>query len=71
LWLGSLAYGPQWSALALAIGAGAIAQVIVEVGSYLVRSTQRQGRSWLSISAVSGLTFGIVIMYTTALFVKV
>jgi hypothetical protein len=31
LWFGSLAYAPQWSAFALAIGAGAIAQVIVEV----------------------------------------
>ena len=42
MWLGSLAYAPQWSALALAIGAGAILQVIVEVGAYLMR-TQPEG----------------------------
>jgi zinc transporter ZupT len=71
LWLGSLAYAPQWSALALAIGAGAIAQVVVEVGAYLVRSAERQGRAWLSPGTVGGLTSGIVIMYVTAMFVKV
>ncbi|MEI9899665.1 MAG: metal transporter [Hyphomicrobium sp.] len=42
LWIGSLAYEPQWSALALAVGAGAILQVIVEVSSYLAR--QNGGR---------------------------
>jgi zinc transporter ZupT len=71
LWLGSLAYAPQWSALALAIGAGAIAQVIVEVGAYLIRSAERQGRAWLSAATVGGLTSGIIIMYVTAMFVKV
>ncbi|HEX2136053.1 MAG TPA: metal transporter, partial [Microvirga sp.] len=34
MWLGSLAHSPHWSALALAVGAGAILQVIVEVGAY-------------------------------------
>ena len=38
MWIGSLAYAPQWSALALAIGAGAILQVIVEVGALLMRN---------------------------------
>ncbi len=37
LWIGSLAFAPQWSALALAIGAGAILQVIVEVTVLLRR----------------------------------
>ncbi|UVC14007.1 hypothetical protein IHQ72_25460 [Mesorhizobium onobrychidis] len=54
MWLGSLAYAPQWSALALAIGAGAILQVIVEVGAYLMRRSQKgldaflhaAGRAW-------------------------
>ena len=35
LWLGSLAVAPQWSAFALAVGAGAILQVMIEVGAYL------------------------------------
>ena len=37
LWIGSLAYAPQWSALALAVGAGAILQVIVELVSMQMR----------------------------------
>ena len=47
MWFGSLAYSPQWAALALAIGAGAILQVIVEVGVYLWRLDERwkPGRS--------------------------
>ncbi len=32
MWLGSLAVSPHWAALALAVGAGAILQVMVEVG---------------------------------------
>ena len=43
LWIGSLAFAPQWSALALAIGAGAILQVIVEV-TVLLRSGRGRAR---------------------------
>src|SRR3546814_16194814 len=35
VWLGSFAFSPHWAALALGAGAGAIAQVIVEVGAFL------------------------------------
>ncbi len=70
IWLGSLSYAPHWAALALAIGAGAILQVIVEVGGYLKR---RAGPSeaWFTPSTLAGLTLGIAIMYVTAIFVKV
>ena len=47
LWIGSLAFAPQWSALALAIGAGAILQVIVEV-TLLLRSGRTIGRAVLA-----------------------
>ena len=53
LWIGSLAYAPQWSALALAIGAGAILQVIVEVGAYLMRADGRGAAALLSPPAAS------------------
>ena len=43
MWLGSLAISPQWSALALAVGAGAILQVIIEVAAYLVRGFEVSG----------------------------
>jgi zinc transporter ZupT len=71
MWLGSLAYSPQWSALALAIGAGAILQVIIEVGAYLVRSDTRWTTSSVPISVIAGLAVGVSVMYVTAVLVKV
>jgi hypothetical protein len=60
LWIGSLAYAPQWSALALAIGAGAILQVIVEVTLLLARGSGQTPRSILAPSAMAGLAAGVV-----------
>jgi ZIP family zinc transporter len=71
LWIGSLAYAPQWSALALAIGAGAILQVIVEVGSMLARERAEGSRALLQPSAVAGLAVGVGVMYVTAMLVKI
>lgn len=71
IWLGSLTYAPHWSALALAIGAGAILQVVIEIGWYLVRNAGRQGSAWLTPSTIGGLVVGVGVMYTTAMLVKV
>jgi zinc transporter ZupT len=71
IWLGSLTYSPQWSALALAIGAGAIAQVVVEVWSYLMRSAARRQVNWLNPATLAGLVLGVGVMYVTAMLVKV
>lgn len=71
MWLGSLSYGPQWSALALGIGAGAIAQVIVEVTAYLLRQHRGTGKAWLSPPIVTGFLAGVAFMYVTAAVVKV
>ena len=62
---------PQWSALALAVGAGAILQVIVEVGSMLVRDRVNSSRALLAPSAVAGLAVGVSFMYATAMLVKI
>jgi zinc transporter ZupT len=70
MWLGSLTYSPQWSALALAIGAGAILQVIIEVGAYLIRSDARPTFS-VNVSVIGGVVLGLALMYTTAVLVKV
>jgi len=68
LWIGSLAFAPHWSALALAIGAGAILQVIVEVTALL----QRGGYARLfSAPVVAGLFVGVAFMYATAALVKI
>jgi ZIP family zinc transporter len=71
IWLGSLSYSPQWSALALAIGAGAILQVIVEVTAYVMRNAAQHRTAWLSRSTVIGLVVGVAVMYLTGMLVKV
>ena len=71
LWTGSLAYAPQWTALALAIGAGAILQVIVEVGSYLLRQNPDRQAALFSPAVVGGFLGGIAFMYATAALIKI
>ena len=71
MWLGSLAYSPHWAALALAVGAGAILQVIVEVGVYLWRLDDRWKTGSVPVSVFGGLVAGLALMYATAVLVKV
>lgn len=71
LWIGSLAYAPQWSALALAVGAGAILQVIVEVTAYLMRLDGRGQTALTNPATLTGLATGAAFMYATAMLVKV
>ena len=59
------------SALALAIGAGAILQVVIEVGAYMARQSGHQGMRWLSPSTLGGFVLGIGVMYVTGMLVKV
>ena len=61
---------PHWSALALAIGAGAILQVIVEVGAYLMRKAGRPA-AWLTPRRSAGSLRAVGLMYATAMLVKV
>lgn len=71
LWIGSLAFAPQWSALALAIGAGAILQVIVEVVSMQLRHRLDRPSALLAPAAMAGLVAGVGVMYVTAMLVKI
>ncbi|MFC3322814.1 ZIP family metal transporter [Mesorhizobium cantuariense] len=71
LWIGSLAYAPQWSALALAVGAGAILQVIVELVSMQFRQRGDGTRALFAPSAMAGLAAGVGFMYLTAMLVKI
>ena len=52
-------------------GAGAILQVIVEVGSYLIRSNKDAQSTWLSPAALGGLLTGLAFMYATAAVIKI
>lgn len=71
MWLGSLAHSPQWTAFALAIGAGAILQVVVEVGAYLMRTNKKGMETFLRPSVMGGLAAGVLFMYMTAAIVKI
>jgi ZIP family zinc transporter len=69
-WIGGLAFSPFLATFFLSLGAGAILQVIWEVGRLLVRDAQRRSESAISWLNLAGLTAGILIMYLTAFLVK-
>lgn len=71
MWAGSLAYAPHWSALALAIGAGAILQVIIEVGAFLTRSSAGGLKRLMTAPVLAGTATGVALMYATAMLVKI
>ncbi|MCA9998954.1 MAG: ZIP family metal transporter [Anaerolineales bacterium] len=69
-WIGGFAFNPFLAVLFLSLGAGAILQVIWEVGKLLVKDAQRRQEtavSWLNFAAI---TAGILVMYLTAFLVK-
>lgn len=72
VWIGGFSYVPLLAVVFLAIGAGAILQVIYEVGRLLIageadeEGTLSGAVSWVNIG---GFTTGLAIMYATALLV--
>ncbi|MBI2940683.1 MAG: metal transporter [Chloroflexi bacterium] len=65
-WLGGFTYSDIWATLFLAIGAGAIFQVVFE----LARLPGREGPGWLAAPAnFAGLLTGLLIMYATGVLV--
>lgn len=69
VWIGGFVYNSLAAAVFLALGAGAIAQVIYEVGRMIWRQSAEDGRPALSPATFGGLAAGILIMYATALLV--
>jgi zinc transporter, ZIP family len=69
VWIGGFIYDNLAAALFLALGAGAIAQVVYEVGRLIVRQSREDETPVLSPATFGGLVLGIVIMYATALLV--
>lgn len=69
IWLGAFAFSPHWAALALAVGAGAILQVIVQV-SLLIRRQWLEDIKTSPVSTLSGGVLGLVLMYGTSLLVQ-
>lgn len=68
-WIGAFTFSPFWTAVFLAVGVGAIVQVIYEVGKLIWRSQQRAGEPGLTWATYGGLAAGILLMYATALIV--
>ena len=65
-WLGGFTYSDIWATLFLAIGAGAIFQVVFEIARLL----GREGPGWLAApTSFAGLLCGMLIMYATGLLV--
>lgn len=67
--LGAFTYSALWAVLFLAIGAGAIFQVVIEITRHQVRQAGTAGL--LSGSALAGFALGLIVMYLTGLFVAV
>ncbi len=67
-WLGGLLYSPVWSVMFLAIGAGAIAQVVAQISRQL--AGERPVMAFFSTrAALAGLLCGFAIMYSTGMLV--
>lgn len=64
-WIGAFVQSPLLTVLFFGLGAGAIAQVIVEVGRLLLQERSR-AQNWLN---VGGFAAGVLVMYLTALLV--
>jgi zinc transporter ZupT len=67
--LGGFAYAPVWAVLFLAIGAGAIFQVVIEIIRYQLRTVGFD--SLVGGYSMAGLAAGFAIMYVTGLLVTV
>lgn len=69
-WIGGFVRSDLLSTVFFAVGAGAIAQVIVEVGRLLTADAHRRGEPAVNWPNLGGLAAGIAIMYLTGLLVK-
>ncbi len=68
-WIGAFVYSPFWTTVFLAVGIGAILQVIVEVGRLIWHSQRRHAEPALTWTTFGGVAAGIAVMYLTALLV--
>jgi ZIP family zinc transporter len=67
-WLGGFVYSPVWSVLFLAVGVGAIAQVIGQIARQMGRERTSR-RALASTPVLAGLLAGFLVMYVTGMLV--
>jgi zinc transporter ZupT len=69
-WFGGFAFNPVLATLFLAIGVGAILQVVWEVGKMVDRDSKALGQPLVNWVNLSGFIVGVALMYFTAFMVK-
>ncbi len=69
LWLGVQAVSPHWGALAMAVGAGAILQVLIEIALLIRRRYFTETATKPVGGLLAGGTLGLALMYATSLIV--
>jgi hypothetical protein len=67
-WIGGFVYSPVWAVLFLAVGVGAIAQVIGQIVRHMNHEAVA-GRVLASRPVLGGLLAGFVVMYVTGMLV--
>ena len=68
-WIGGMVFDPFWAAVFLAVGTGAIVQVVIEVGRLLVVGRPGVAADPWRGELLAGAAVGVMIMYATALLV--
>jgi zinc transporter ZupT len=68
-WIGAFTYSPFWTTIFLAVGIGAILQVIWEVGRLIQRGQTKAGEPLWTWTTFGGVAAGVAVMYLTALLV--
>jgi ZIP family zinc transporter len=67
-WIGGFLYSPI-AIVFLAIGAGAIFQVVLSITSWMSSNNNEPRKAMLSTSVIAGFTMGMAIMYVTSLLI--
>ncbi len=67
-WIGGFVFDPLWASVFLAVGAGAIAQVVWEVGRLVVVADRGPLGAWRG-EVLAGVAVGLALMYGTALLI--
>lgn len=70
VWYGGLSFDPVLATVFMAVGVGAILQVVWEVGKMVARDTRRLEQPLVNWVNLGGLTGGLGLMYFTAFLVK-
>lgn len=69
VWIGGFVFNRLLAAVFLALGAGAIAQVVYEVSRMLLKQSREDGTPALGWPVFGGFVAGVALMYATALLV--